>query len=627
MSHLVLGENGETLATRLSYDGYWREPVKLADIDSRLVDVLIAYEDKRFWRHPGVDLLAVFRAIREGLLSGDVNSGASTLTMQTARLLYPGLAKKTLFTKLNQMLMALRLEYHWSKQEILEAYFTLAPYGGNVEGIRAGSQLWLNRLPQHLTFREAAFFVAMPQSPEARRPDRYPVIAEESTSRVLAAVAETLHISSEQLVEYQSESIPLRITPRHSGYSHLVDRLSSPKGGILTTHLNDEWQTLSSAVLNRHIYGLPDSYNGALLIVERETGSVKAYVASTDYQNVARKGSINYLNVLRSPGSTLKPLIYGLALGRTLLTPSSVMIDSEIQISGYTPTNFNEKFHGQVLLRDALIQSLNIPAINTLDRLGAATVAHQLQRFLDLPMTQMRDAGLSLVVGGQYLTAEQLVNLYLGIVSQPSPKLKFLKAHDAKFQEPLLSQKTSAQLMGLLAQVDLAGRPYIVKTGTSNGRHDAWSVHITNKHILLVWVGSPDNKTNIFLSGVDVATPIGNDVIDALDLKAPDVEIFHSKSSMKSPLRAERCRRLIEYPENDEWIISDNKYLSVASKYNDIVWYLNGSQVDTVDGLIKLEYVGANILSARREGCITTHSIYIQQLRTESQPDEIKLID
>lgn len=627
MSHLVLGENGETLATRLSYDGYWREPIKLVDIDSLLVDVLIAYEDKRFWRHPGVDLLAVFRALRDGLLNGYFKSGASTLTMQTARLLYPKLAKKTLFTKFNQMLMALRLEYHWDKKKILEAYFTLAPYGGNVEGIRAGSQLWLNRLPQHLTFREAAFFVAMPQSPEARRPDRYPAIAEESTSRVLAVVAETLHINSEQLVEYQSESIPLRITPRYSGYSHLVDRLSSRNGGIITTHLNDEWQSLSSAVLNRHIYSLPDSYNGALLIAERETGEIKTYIASTDYQNIARKGSINYLNILRSPGSTLKPMIYGFALGRQLLTPSSIMIDSEIQVGGYAPTNFDETFHGQVLLRDALIQSLNIPAINTLDRLGAATVAHQLHQFLDLPMSQVSDAGLSLAVGGQYLTAEQLVNLYLGLVNQPSPKINFFKGHNAKFQEPLLSQKISAQLMGLLVQFDLSGRSYIVKTGTSNGRHDAWSVHITKEHILLVWVGTPDNQTNTFLSGVDVSAPIGWDVIDALNLKSPDVKIFHSESSMKSPLVPERCRRLIEYPENGEWITNDNEYLSIASKYGDVAWYLNGSQIDAVDGLIKLEYVGANILSARREGCITTHGIYIQQLRTESQSDEIKLFD
>ena len=614
LSHVIKDASGDILATRISNDGFWREKVSLNEIDSKLTDTLLAYEDKRFWSHVGVDPLAIVRAVIDALISGHITSGASTITMQTARLMYPELGGKTIRAKIHQMLMALRVEFHWSKKDILEAYFTLAPYGGNIEGITAGTRAWLGRPPKHLTYREAAFFVALPQSPERRRPDRHLQAAEDAASRVLAFVAERLGFSKEQLNEYQSEPTPIRKLQWKLGDVHLIDRLSSPGGGSLVTTLNGDWQSLVRATLKKHInyVGLP--YNAAAMVVERKTGRIQAYVASTDYQNKIRKGANNYLTAVRSPGSTLKPLIYGMALERGLLSVSSVMKDTKIQVDSYAPTNFDDRFHGAVSLKDALIQSLNIPAINTLETLGPAHVTSAINAYLQLPSGQANDPGLSLAVGGLYLTAEQLSRLYLGMVDHPSPDLHFMRPDEASMRSPLISQKASNMLMWLLSQVNISGERYIVKTGTSNERRDVWSVHILKDHIIVVWLGAPDNQASQHITGARVATPIGFEIAEVLSLKPPIVLPIDSSDSSTRVTVKPACERLIEYPEDNEWIISSSTTVTIGSRFDNLIWYLNGKQVVPVNGSIRLEHFGVNTLSARRGKCTTSTNIFVQRL-------------
>ncbi|TCK08366.1 penicillin-binding protein 1C [Marinobacterium mangrovicola] len=609
-ANVVLDQQGERLATRLSVDGFWREPVSLEEIDPRLIEMLVAYEDKRFWQHPGVDLLAVLRAMSTMLHHGRVVSGASTLTMQTVRLMYPELGRKTLGAKLEQMLMALRLEHHWSKRQILEAYFNLAPYGGNIEGIRAASFAWLNRSPLHLTYREAAFFVALPQSPESRRPDRHREAAERATSRVLQDVAESFGWSQQQLEEYQAELIPLRKQGFSTGDAHLIDRLGSASGGIVRTHIDGEWQARAREILRGAIASHGSAYNAAVMVVERRTGRVKTYLASSGYANAERKGANNFLLALRSPGSTLKPMIYGMALQRGLLEPQSSMLDTEIQVEGYAPTNFDDGFHGRVRLKEALIQSLNIPAINTLERLGPQNVERRLRQYLSIPRTQAQGAGLSLAVGGFYMTAEQLATLYLGMLDQPAPRLSFLSDANEQYSEGILSNQASDQLVSLLSQRDNRGLPYVVKTGTSDGRNDAWSIHVTQRHLVLVWVGSPDHLSGEQISGAQTASPIGRELILALGLEPP---LIPEIAVQERPLVAKaNCNRLIEYPEPDELILTQNGRIAVASRNTGVSWYLNGKAVEVENGTLPLEHAGANVISARYGSCDQAQSIFVQ---------------
>ena len=286
------------------------------------------------------------RALGGAIVAGEFKSGASTITMQTARLLYPELAKRQLSAKLKQFAIALKLEYKWTKREMLEAYFTLAPYGGNIEGIRAGTGAWLGKTPGQLSDREAALFVALPQSPETRRPDRFLMNSENATSRVLRSIAPRLGFVDSRLQSALNESLPYRINTLFYPDQHLVDRLFSSSQGVLRTTINHHWQSVARSVLTSHMIRYPEYINGGVMIVERGSGAVKAYIGSTDYGDKVRKGAINYLTTRRSSGSTLKPLIYGLALQRNLLNRGSIVSDTEMQVGGYAPTNFNEGFEG-----------------------------------------------------------------------------------------------------------------------------------------------------------------------------------------------------------------------------------------------------------------------------------------
>lgn len=622
LSHVVLASDGTVLARRLSADGYWREPISLAAIDPRLLELLIAYEDQRYWQHNGVDWLALLRATGDALVSGRVRSGASTLTMQTVRLMYPELGRKTALAKAQQLLMALRLEQHWSKQQILSAYFTLAPYGSNIEGVAAASQAWLGRSPEYLSWREASLLVALPQSPEHRRPDRHPREAAEASARVLHAVAERLNFSQEQLQEWRDEPLPLRYQSLVSGDAHLIDRLADSAGGVISTDINSHWQAQARQLLKNAVEPLSDEHNGAVLVVQRDSGAINVYLGSADYQQQSRKGAINYLTRLRSTGSTLKPLIYGLALQRGLLQPNSVLRDGEIQVDGYRPSNFDDGFYGQVSLQQALQRSLNIPAITTLEQLDADLVTRQLEQFLQLPASQLNDPGLALAVGAAYLSPEQLAQLYLGLLQQRVPRLSW-QGVSSSYGDGLLNASSSQQLLSVLAIQPDQSMGYssqagaqVYKTGTSNGRRDAWSVHVTEQHVVVVWLGAADNQSSDILSGASHAAPLGLAIINALQLASPSnlSRIETALAGNHKPLPDKtNCERLIEFPEHDEWLISDSLSIRVGSRFEQVQWYLNGQRAVLQNNeLLTLSSAGAHRISARVGECVTSHEIFLQ---------------
>ena len=614
-SQVIRSETGQIMNLRLTSKGFWREKVILSELDPDLIRTLIAYEDQRYWKHHGVDPLALGRAVFDYLKSGKISSGASTLTMQTVRLMDPYLARRTFTAKLRQMLAAIRLDAHWSKEAILEAYFTLAPYGGNIEGVSAASEAWFQKPPKDLRLNEIALLVALPQSPERRRPDRYPDNAYAAKIGVLNKVQGRLNIDDDALNEALVEQLPARLVKPASYAPHLADRLT---GFILqgnNTTIDEEWQKQVQNILETKIQEFPAPIQAAALVVERQTGNVKAYIGSNEYGSKERKGANNFLTAVRSPGSTLKPLIYGKALQRNLIKFNEVFNDANFYRGGYNPTNFDNTYTGRVTLKEALLRSLNIPALITLEKLDPRIFEAELKNLINLPFFSDKEAGLSLAVGGFYLNAEQLASLYLmaidpgtsGHISFSPNQSQKTSDQDAKF----LNIGAAEQIMHLLIQNLPNGERVAFKTGTSFARHDAWSVQIFKSHIVISWFGTPDNQPTEILTGREAAFPLSNEIGLALGLKAPEVPKLQIANADSPPEAGIVCTTLIDYPENGAWIKSDNAVIRVIGSQT-ADWYLNAEKFDASQKQVQLLEPGIQRLTAKSSECSQTNEFFVE---------------
>ena len=620
-SQVIRSETGQIMNLRLTSKGFWREKVILSELDPDLIRTLIAYEDQRYWKHHGVDPLALGRAVFDYLKSGKISSGASTLTMQTVRLMDPYLARRTFTAKLRQMLAAIRLDAHWSKEAILEAYFTLAPYGGNIEGVSAASEAWFQKPPKDLTLNEIALLVALPQSPERRRPDRYPDNAYAAKIGVLNKVQGRLNIDDNALNEALVEQLPARLVKPASYAPHLADRLT---GFILqgnNTTIDEEWQKQVQNILETKIQEFPAPIQAAALVVERQTGNVKAYIGSNEYGSKERKGANNFLTAVRSPGSTLKPLIYGKALQRNLIKFNEVFNDANFYRGGYNPTNFDNTYTGRVTLKEALLRSLNIPALITLERLDPRIFEAELKNLINLPFFSDKEAGLSLAVGGFYLNAEQLASLYLmaidpgtsGHISFSPNQSQKTSDQDAKF----LNIGAAEQIMHLLIQNLPNGERVAFKTGTSFARHDAWSVQIFKSHIVISWFGTPDNQPTEILTGREAAFPLSNEIGLALGLKAPEVPKLQISNGASPPEAGIVCTTLIDYPENGAWIKSDNAVIRVIGSQT-ADWYLNAEKFDASQKQVQVLEPGIQRLTAKSSECSQTNEFFVEFQKGEN---------
>lgn len=607
-STVVRASNGDILELRLTPSGHWRESITLDAIDPLLIDMLVAYEDQRFWTHHGVDVRALARALGSLLTTGRITSGASTLTMQTVRLIDPNLGRRSLWVKVRQMFAAIRLDAHLSKTEILEAYFTLAPYGGNIEGVKAASAAWFEKPPEQLTMSEAALLVALPQSPERRRPDRHPEQAFEAKARVLNVIHERLGIGDEDLLEYKSEALPGRKYVPQANAPHLADRLRvDDLNG--ETSISSEWQGVLSKVVSGYAEQFEAPINAAAMVVERRSGFIRAYVGSADYLSKERKGGINYLTATRSPGSTLKPFIYAKALQRGLISPNEIFSDAPIQVSGYAPGNFNSEFSGDVTLREALVRSLNIPAVETLGMVGVTDFEASLSSFLGRSNTAT--SGLSLAVGGFYMTAEELTELYLEFADPDEANgLRFFEGEELRKRPYLFEARSVNTVQNLLLQEDRSGNVTLFKTGTSHNRQDAWTIALTKNHIVLAWLGTPDVEPTEILTGRSAAYPLARLIIEAMGLEAPvkRTDVIEDDGDL---LKLKACPKLIQFPEDGEWIKSDNLSVSVSGKTGN-EWFLNGSPIELGNGAIDLSAPGVQRLTAKNGDCSETVQIFVE---------------
>jgi penicillin-binding protein 1C len=511
-------------------DGVWQLPAGPGDVDPLYLRMLLAYEDQRFASHSGLDPLAIARALGQWLRHGRVVSGASTLTMQTARLLEPH--PRHLAGKLGDMWRALQLERRYGKDEILSFYLTLAPYGGNLEGVRAASLAWFGKEPTRLTAAEAALLVVLPQSPSRLRPDRYPERARVARDKVLTRMARVGILDSQQLTEARQEALPVRRLQPPFLAPHLANRLRTARPEVMLhrVFIHRGWQqTLETLARQQHSL-LESAGTVALLVVANRTRQVLAYVGSSDFFDARRAGQVDMIQAIRSPGSTLKPLIYGFGFDDLLIHPETLIEDVPTHFGSYTPTNFYNTYAGQLTVREALQQSLNIPAVAVLEQVGPARVAARL-REVGLPPHWSHahpQPGLPLVLGGVGMTLEQLVTLYVGFANGGViAPLRFSEADPETPGQPLLSAAACWYLSEILrtaptpTHVLTPGsvaqpRPIAYKTGTSYGFRDAWALGFDTDYTVGVWVGRPDGSPSPGHFGRNTAAPLLFRVFDLL---------------------------------------------------------------------------------------------------------------
>lgn len=539
VSTLMLDRDGRLLRPFTVAGGRWRLPVSLDQVDPGYLAMLLAVEDRRFRTHAGVDPRALLRAAGQFLVNGRIVSGGSTLTMQVARLL-EGESTRRLSGKLHQIRLALALERRLDKDAILTAYLTRAPYGGNLEGVRAATLAWFGKEPRRLSAAESALLVALPQAPESRRPDRDPAALRRARDRILERVHRLGVIDGIELAAARREPVPTRRRLFPMLAAHLTWRLHRAHPEQTTQHLTidaDLQQRLERLAADR-APALGDKVSLALLAVDHVTGEVLASVGSADLFDDGRRGYIDMTRAPRSPGSTLKPLIYGLAFEDGIAHPESLIEDRPSGFAGYVPTNFDREFQGTVTVRRALQLSLNIPAIQLLDAVGPERLAARLRRAGARPLLPDRSPpGLAVGLGGVGLTLADLVRLYaaiarggttvalkerlsgtqsVGVPSDPSAS-----THGPPVLDARAAWSVAAILAGAPTPMHTPTGGIAFKTGTSYGYRDAWAIGFDGRHVIGVWTGRPDGVPVPGLVGLEAAAPILFDAFARLGPRVP----------------------------------------------------------------------------------------------------------
>ncbi|NVH62669.1 peptidoglycan glycosyltransferase PbpC [Pseudomonas simiae] len=526
LARVVLAEDGTPLWRFADANGVWRYPVQTHEVSPYYLDALLTYEDRWFYQHPGVNPLALARATWQNLTGARVVSGGSTLSMQVARLLDPH--SRTFHGKLRQLWRTAQLEWHLSKAEILNLYLNRAPFGGTLQGVAAASWAYLGKSPSQLTHAEAALLAVLPQAPSRLRPDRHPQRAQDTRDKVLRRLAD-FQVWPQSAVDEALEE-PLLLAPRlePSLAPLLARRLNRPDSPpLIRTTLDATLQRRLEDLLLGWRARLPEHTSAAILVVEEESMAVRAYLGSVDINDAKRFGHVDMISALRSPGSTLKPFLYGMALDDGLIHSESLLQDVPRRYGDYRPGNFSMGFTGAVPASTALSSSLNLPAVQLLEAYGPKRFAAEMRiGGVPLALPALAEPNLALILGGAGSRLEDLVSGYSAFARDGKSATLRLQPDDTLRERPLLSPGSAWIVRRILSgqarpdrdpRAELVQRPVLAwKTGTSYGFRDAWAIGVGPRYLIGVWIGRPDGTPVPGQFGLASAAPLMLQVHDVL---------------------------------------------------------------------------------------------------------------
>lgn len=534
----VYDRDDNLLAAYLSEDDKWRFRTPTEEVADDFKRAILAKEDQYFYYHPGVNPVSIIRAAWSNLWSGKRVSGASTITMQVARMLEP--KPRTLGNKLYEMFRALQLEWHHSKDEILEMYLSYLPYGGNVEGVKAASYIYFGRPPQALSLAQATLLTVIPNRPNSLRLDTRRQEARSARDQWLRYFETEEIFSPEEVAVALGEPITAtrrNLVPKAPQFSRKVSKQrrlredGNPE--VVQSSLDLDIQMTVERLLDNHVRRARAKgiSNGAVLVVDNTTSEVLAYCGSADFFDDDAAGQVDGVGAIRSPGSTLKPVAYGMAFDKGIMTPDTRLLDIPQTWNGYAPRNFDETFRGPVSMAYALRNSLNTTAVHTLNTIG-------FDDFMDLMelagmeslKSQRPELGLSVILGGCGVTLEEMVRLFSTFANQGRIRpLQYQKINgDIPKGLPLFSEGAAWMIWKILSSIQRPDLPNDVvaatnrakiawKTGTSYGRRDAWSIGFTPRYTVGVWIGNFDGKGVPDLTGASMAVPLLFEVFGTLE--------------------------------------------------------------------------------------------------------------
>ncbi len=523
-SVIITDRNGEVVHAYLTSDQKWRMKTTLEEISPLLKKTIVEKEDHYFYRHIGVNPLAVTRALFRNIIRGKRTSGASTITMQVARALEP--RRRTYLGKIVEMFRALQLEWKYSKDEILQMYLNLVPYGGNIEGVKSASVLYFRKNPDHLSLAEITALSIIPNRPSSLVPGKNNDLIIRERNRWLKKFAEEGIFTGQEIRDALAEPLEVKRNAAPQLIPHLANKLKAGGQDIVQTTIDQNTQFKIEKITADYIRALrlQNIRNAAVIVVDNETHQVVSYLGSADFTDTTDDGQVNGAAAIRQPGSTLKPLLYGLCIDAGLMTPKSVINDVAISYEGYSPENYDRQFNGYVSMEYALEHSLNIPAVKSLRAYGADRF---ISKLADCDFKQVkkdqRKLGLSLILGGCGASLEELTGLYTIFAHEgtyyPIELTLSPEKNKRNKDKKILSPAAAFMINETLSKVNRPDFPLnwqatermpkiAWKTGTSYGRRDAWSIGYNRKFTVGVWVGNFSGIGVPELSGATIATPL-----------------------------------------------------------------------------------------------------------------------
>jgi len=530
-SKSVYAKDGELMSVYLNKSDKWRLHIPLKEVSPLFIKTLVLKEDKWFDYHYGFNPVSILKALFNNSVSGQRKGGASTITMQVVRLIKP--QKRTYFNKLTELYRAVQLEYRFSKKEILEMYINLLPYGGNIEGVGSATYIFFGKAPHNLSLSECVALSIIPNKPSSLNIKKNQAAIQIAKNKWIKKISPFLNLSQSTIDDALMETFSIQYFPMPKIAPQFCNRLL-----VANSTFNKYYSTISypyqiqvQLLLNQYVEKLKEKNinNGSLMIVDNKTGNVLVYCGSNDFNDAEHFGQVDGVKAVRSPGSTLKPFLYGLSFEKGLYTPETVVLDIPVNYGAYSPLNYDETFKGRVKIKDALVQSLNIPAVNLLNEIGVKSFKGFLKTsgFANL---QNQNLGLSLALGGCGVTLEELTMAYSVFANEGVLKRKkFLKTAPNGPLNPVLSPAASYLVSSILQTVQRPDLPMQLfnstfripkvawKTGTSFGRKDAWAVGYNKQYTVGVWIGNFDGEGVASLNGGDMATPLLFEVFNAID--------------------------------------------------------------------------------------------------------------